>query len=71
MGDKFTGTGRGSNRAEAVDDAFDKAWQKAKHAGKAGKPLKVTGLWVRGDNPLNWSRVILEDLGPPPDDPDA
>ena len=68
MPDKFPGTGHGANVSAAIDDAFDKAWQKAKQAGKAGKPLKVTGLWVRGENPLNWSRVILEDLGPPPDD---
>jgi hypothetical protein len=64
---RFIGTGHGD---DAMKEAYDKAWQKAKRHGMAGKPLKVTGMWVRGDNPLNWSRVMLEDAGAPPDDDD-
>lgn len=55
----FVGVGRGDNRKDAEDAAYDDAWGKAKNAGKAGRPLRVEAIYVGGENPINWCKVVL------------
>lgn len=57
---KYKGEGRG-RAMEATQAAIDDAWQKAKRDGKEGKELKVVEWYVRGENPINWSSVVLSD----------
>jgi hypothetical protein len=61
MPKKYKGEGHGSNAAEAIQAAFDDAWEDAKRHGAQGKKLKVGDWYVRGDNPINWSSVVLID----------
>lgn len=60
----FIGTGHGSSREEAKEMAFENAWERAKGAGKQGKPLRVAAEWVSGTNPITWYRVKLVDDNP-------
>lgn len=57
----FVGIGTGSNRQQATDIAFDNAWERAKAAGKEGRPLRVQEMWVKGENPIGWCKVVLVD----------
>jgi hypothetical protein len=61
MPKKYKGEGDGGNATEALQAAFDDAWHKAKHDGKQGKKLKVGEWHVKGDNPINWSSIVLID----------
>jgi hypothetical protein len=58
MPKKYKGEGRGRGMA-ALEGALDEAWEKAKADGKAGKELRVDEWYVRGENPINWSRITL------------
>ena len=57
----FVGVGRGGNHAEAKHEAIEDAWQKAKNAGKHGRPLRVEAEWVSGNNPITWCKIVLSD----------
>jgi formate-dependent phosphoribosylglycinamide formyltransferase (GAR transformylase) len=59
---RYSGEGRG-RAMEATQAAIEDAWQKAKQEGKHGQELKVVEWYVRGENPINWSRVVLSDEG--------
>ena len=58
---RWQGEKPGNNAVDATQKAIEDAWQKAKRDGKQGQELKVVEWWVRGDNPVNWSRVVLSD----------
>jgi hypothetical protein len=60
---RWEGKKPGRTAMDATEKALDDAWQKAKHDGKAGAELKVVEWYVRGENPINWSRVVLSDEG--------
>jgi hypothetical protein len=60
---RWDGEMPGRNAMDATEKAIDKAWTKAKRDGKQGQELKVVEWYVRGDNPINWSRVVLSDEG--------
>lgn len=60
----FVGIGRGGSYDEAMRDAFDQAWGKAKSAGKERKPLRVAEHYVAGENPINWCKIVLVDDAP-------
>ncbi|CAN5633975.1 hypothetical protein BH20ACT14_BH20ACT14_05150 [soil metagenome] len=59
----FVGVGRGQGHAECKDNAMEDAWEKAKRAGKEGRPLRVQEEWVSGNNPITWCKVVLSDDG--------
>ena len=58
MPKKYHGEGRGHGMT-ALTEALDDAWEKAKADGQHGKELRVEEWYVRGENPINWSRVVL------------
>ena len=62
MPKKYKGEGRGHGMA-AVAAALDDAWQKAKDGGSGDKKLRVDveEWYVRGENPINWSSIVLID----------
>jgi hypothetical protein len=65
MPKKYKGEGPGGNATEALQAAFDDAWRKAKADRKEGKKLKVDEWYVKGDNPINWSSIVLIDENDP------
>jgi hypothetical protein len=65
MPKKYKGEGEGGNAAEALHAAFEDAWRKAKDDHKQGKKLKVGEWFVKGDNPINWSSIVLIDESDP------
>jgi hypothetical protein len=58
---EYHGQGNGNNATEALQAAFDDAWEDVKRHGGQGKKLKVGEWCVRGDNPINWSSIVLVD----------
>jgi hypothetical protein len=61
MPKKYHGDSPGNDALDSLGKALHKAWQDAKADGKQGKKLKVDEWYVKGDNPLNWSSVVLVD----------
>jgi hypothetical protein len=61
MPKKYRGESEGHGALDALEKAIDKAWQEAKRGGSEDKDLKVEEWYVRGHNPINWSRVTLTD----------
>jgi hypothetical protein len=61
MPKKYKGEARGSGPLDATGKAFDEAWDKAKADGAHGKKLRVDEWYVKGENPLNWSSIVLVD----------
>jgi hypothetical protein len=61
MPKKYKGEGRGHGAMAAVTAALDDAWEKAKADGKQGKKLRVDDWYVSGENPINWSSIVLID----------
>jgi hypothetical protein len=58
---EYKGQGTGGNATQALQAAFDDAWADAKRHGAQGKKLKVGEWHVKGDNPINWSSIVLID----------
>ena len=58
-GKRYHGESPGQGALDALEKAIDKAWQEAKRDGQEGKNLRVEKWLVRGQNPINWSSVVL------------
>ena len=58
-GKRYHGESPGHGALDALEKAIDKAWQDAKGDGQEGKKLRVEEWLVRGQNPINWSSVVL------------
>ena len=63
MPKKYKGESPGHGAMDSLEKALDKAWQHAKADGKEGTDLRVDEWYVRGQNPINWSSVVLVDEG--------
>jgi hypothetical protein len=61
MPKKYHGESPGRGALDSLEKALDKAWQDAKGDGKENKKLRVDEWYVRGQNPINWSSVVLVD----------
>lgn len=61
---KWKGEKPGNGPMDAMENAMNEAWRKAKSDGKQGVELRVAEWYVKGDNPINWSRVVLTDEPP-------
>jgi hypothetical protein len=61
MPKKYKGEGTGGNATQALQAALADAWEDAKRGGAQGKKLKVDEWHVKGDNPINWSSIVLID----------
>jgi len=60
---RWTGEKPGNGPMGATENALGEAWRKAKNDGMQGVELRVAEWWVKGDNPINWARVVLTDGG--------
>jgi hypothetical protein len=60
MPKKYKGEGHGQPM-EALREALNDAWEKAKADGAEGKELRVDEWYVKGQNPINWSSIVLVD----------
>jgi len=58
-GKRYHGESPGQGALDALEKAINKAWQDAKRDGNEGKKLRVEEWQVRGQNPINWSSVVL------------
>jgi hypothetical protein len=61
MPKKYHGQGRG-NAVEGLKKAIDEAWEAAKNDGvPQDKKLRVDEWKVSGQNPINWTGIVLVD----------
>lgn len=54
----YQGEGHGPPTV-ALQAALEQAWQNAKKDGQQGKELRVAEWYVRGENPINWAKIVL------------
>jgi hypothetical protein len=57
-GPPWKGKAGGNNATDALEKALDVAWRKAKADGYHDA-MRVEKWLVKGENPLNWSSVVL------------
>jgi len=65
MPKKYRGEATGNDAMDALHGALKKAWEDAKSDGKHGKELRVESWHVKGQNPINWSSIVLIDDNDP------
>jgi hypothetical protein len=58
---KFYGDAKAENAMDALHGALQKAYEDAKQHNKHTKKLRVESWHVSGENPLNWSGIVLVD----------